>query len=310
MIKTAYLFPGQGSQFVGMGRDLYDAYPAARSIFDTACAVLDFDLRRTCFEGPEEELRVTHNTQVAIFTHSVAVLRVLDVTLSGEADRAAGHSLGEYSAYVAAGAISFADGLRLVRRRGELMHRAGIERPGAMAAILGLSGDQVESALASVEGVVCAANYNSPGQVVISGEILAVERAMEQCKLAGAKRAIRLDVGGAFHSPLMSGAAVGLSETLARTEVVAPRCVVLANESASAVTEPTEIRRSLERQLLSPVRWEQTVLNLREWGATRWLEIGPGKVLAGLVRGIDKTLSVTSIGTREQIEAFLEEARS
>lgn len=309
MSKTAYLFPGQGSQFVGMGRDLYDAYPAARALFDEADAVLGVPLSRLCFEGPEAELKETQNTQPAIFVHSVAALRVAGLEPTGADCVAAGHSLGEYSAYVAAGAIGFADALRLVRRRGELMSQAGKERPGTMAAILGLSAEQVEAELANLgpsAGLVRAANFNSPGQVVISGEVPAVERAMEALKALGAKRAIRLEVAGAFHSPLMESAAGGLGRMLAETTIETPRCDVVANESARVVGEPGEIRASLARQLLAPVRWEQSVQAMLALGVTHWLEIGPGKVLAGLVRAISRESEARPLGTAAQIQEFLE----
>jgi [acyl-carrier-protein] S-malonyltransferase len=305
-VKRAFLFPGQGSQYVGMGLDLCARYPAAREVFDEANEVLGEDLAGICFQGPETELRATRNTQPAIFVHSIATLRALGLAPSGPDCRAAGHSLGEYTAYVAAGAISFADGLRLVRRRGELMYQAGLERPGTMAAILGLEAAQVEEVLRGISWVVCAANFNSPGQVVISGEVDAVGRAMEACREAGAKRAIPLEVSGAFHSPLMAGAAQGLSEILGRTPVATSRCAVIANATAGSVTEEAEIRSSLSRQLLSPVRWEETVRGFGSWGAEQYLEIGPGKVLSGLVRALDKQARTLALGTADQVQAFLE----
>ncbi len=303
-LKTALLFPGQGSQFVGMGRDLYERHPEARATFDEACEILGVDLKRICFEGPEEELRRTHNTQPAIFVHSVATLRSMGLRPEGADFRAAGHSLGEYSAYVAAGAISFADALRLVRRRGELMYQAGLDRPGTMAAILGLEGRRVAEVLESVPGIVRAANFNSPGQVVISGEVEAVGLAAQRLKEAGARKTIPLEVSGAFHSPLMKGAARGLSEMLSGTPLARARCPVLANASATEVVEPEAIRTSLEAQLLSPVLWEQTVRALLDWGAGRFVEIGPGKVLTGLVRAADKEASTLAIGDAAQVEAF------
>lgn len=304
-MKTAVLFPGQGSQFVGMGRDIAERFAVAREAFLEAGEILGEDLAHLCFEGPEEELRRTRNTQPAIYTHSVAVWRVLGLDCAGDRFRAAGHSLGEYTAYHAAGSLSFADGLRLVRRRGELMYQAGLDRPGAMAAVLGMDGARVEEILAAVPGIVNAANLNSPGQVVISGEIEAVRVATEALKAAGAKRVVPLDVSGAFHSPLMEGAARGLAEALAASPVAAARCAVIANASAAPVTEPGEIRASLERQLLSPVRWEETVRALLDWGAGRFLEIGPGKVLTSLVRAMDKQAICTPLGDAAQIEAFL-----
>lgn len=304
-MKTAVLFPGQGSQFLGMGRDLVERFPAARDVFSEADEALGEDLSRICFDGPEEELRRTKNTQPAIYTHSLAVLRTLGLDCAGDGFRAAGHSLGEYSAYCAAGSFSFVDGLRLVRRRGELMFQAGLDRPGTMAAVLGLEGARVQEVLAGIPGIVKAANLNSPGQVVISGEIEAVRLGMEALQAAGAKRVIRLEVSGAFHSPLMDGAARGLAEALAATPMAAARCAVIANAGAAPVTEPDEIRASLERQLLSPVRWEETVRALLDWGATRFLEIGPGKVLTGLVRALDKQAQCVPLGDAAQVEAFL-----
>lgn len=335
--STAYLFPGQGSQYVGMGADLCAAFPAARQTFAQADRVLGFSLSRLCAEGPEDELRDTAVTQPAIFTHSIAAYRVLlggepRDAASGRAATAwperlgpgpsaagaysAGHSLGEYSAYVAAGALEFEDGLRLVRRRGELMGDASRARPGAMAAVLGLTGPQVVDLLRSVEGVVRAANLNSPGQVVISGEVAAVESAMEKARAAGAKRVVRLEVGGAFHSPLMEAAAAGLAATLQSTQMRTPTGVVVANESAAPVSGGVdEIRTSLARQLLSAVRWEETIRSLLQHGVTRFVEIGPGKVLIGLARATAKVeaerqtlrgeLEFVALGDTEQLRTAL-----
>ncbi len=303
-MKTALIFPGQGAQFVGMGRALIDAFPEARRVFDEADSVLGFSLTKVCLDGPEDELRATHNTQPAIFVHSIATLEAVRARTGLAAEGAAGHSLGEYSAYVAAGSLRFADALRLVRRRGELMFQAGRERPGTMAAILGLDVKALQEALESVPGIVVPANLNSPGQVVISGEIDAVRAAMDRCKEAGAKRVIPLEVSGAFHSPLMESAARGLSEALASISIEASRIPVYANASAAPVVEPESIRQSLVRQLLSPVRWEESVRAMRADAFERFVELGPGKVLSGLVRSIDRAASTASIGAPDDLASL------
>jgi [acyl-carrier-protein] S-malonyltransferase len=303
-VKTALIFPGQGAQFVGMGRELIDAFPEARRVFDEADSVLGFSLTKICLDGPEEELRATHNTQPAIFVHSIAALEAVRARVGLAAEGAAGHSLGEYSAYVAAGSLRFADALRLVRRRGELMFQAGRERPGTMAAILGLDPKALQRALESVHGIVVPANLNSPGQTVISGEVVAVREAMDRCKEAGAKRAIPLDVSGAFHSPLMESAARGLGEALASISITASSIPVYANASAAPVVEPEQIRQSLVRQLLSPVRWEESVRAMRADGFERFVEMGPGKVLSGLIRSIDRAASTASIGGPEEFASL------
>ncbi|MDM7913860.1 MAG: ACP S-malonyltransferase [Candidatus Eisenbacteria bacterium] len=308
-MTTGLLFPGQGAQFVGMGRDLVETFPAARERFERADRVLDLPLSRICFEGPEEELRQTRNTQPAIFVHSMAALAVLESGRSLAFAAAAGHSLGEYSAYVAAGSLPFDDALRLVRRRGELMYQAGIDRPGTMAAVLGLTPEALREAISGIAGIVVPANLNSPGQIVISGEVEAVGEAMRLCKEAGAKRVVPLEVSGAFHSPLMEGAARGLEEALAQVSIAPARVPVYANASAAPVVEPEDIRKSLARQLLSPVRWEETIRAMRAAGCERFLEIGPGRVLGGLARSIDRSVSAQSVGTVEEIASFDEVAR-
>ncbi len=304
-VRTAFIFPGQGSQHVGMGRDLAARHPEARRVFEEADRFLDLPLSRICFEGPEAELRETRNTQPAILVHSLAVLACMPASCDTDFHFAAGHSLGEYTAYVAAGSLQFADALRLVRRRGELMFRAGQDRPGTMAAVLGLSGDTLREALAGINGVVVPANENSPGQIVISGEIAAVREAMQRCKEAGAKRVLPLDVSGAFHSPLMEGAARGLEESLMRVTIERARVPVYANASAAPVVEPEEIRRSLGRQLLSPVRWEATIRAIRAAGCERFVEIGPGRVLTGLARSIDRSVVTASVDTAEELRSFV-----
>ncbi len=302
-MKTAWLFPGQGAQYVGMGRDLYAQGGPAREVFERADAALGLPLSRILFEGPEEELRQTHNTQPAILVHSIAAWSACRDAL-GDASFAAGHSLGEYSALVAAGALGLEDAVRTVRVRGEAMQRAGMERPGAMAAILGLDLAAIESACASAGGVVAPANLNSPTQVVISGEVDAVERAMEACRASGAKRALRLDVSGAFHSPLMAPAAGILRDHLARLSIQAARFPVVANVTGLPVQAPGEIRASLEAQVLGAVRWEPTVRWLISQGVRRVVEFGPGKVLRGLVKSVDGSVELLGAEDPESVSAL------
>jgi [acyl-carrier-protein] S-malonyltransferase len=296
MAKIAFLFPGQGSQYVGMGKDLYQGFATAKAIFEEANNVLGFDLARVCFEGPEEELKKTKNTQPAILVHSVAVLRLL-INEGIHPDMAAGHSLGEYSAQVSAGSLKFQDAVRLVRLRGELMYQAGLDRPGTMAAIVGLSGGKVEELCrqASQNGIVCAANYNSPVQVVVSGESPAVEMAMALARSAGAKMAVKLEVSGAFHSPLMDGAYLGLKETLEKTEIHEAHFPVVANASAEPVLKACDVRRMLQEQLLSPVLWEPSLRRMIAMGATQFVELGPGKVLTGLLKKLEGDLSCVNV---------------
>jgi len=288
-MTLAFLFPGQGAQAVGMGRALADAEPLSRETFEQADAALGFPLTKIMWEGPEDELKKTLHTQPALLAHSVAAWRLLE-RAGVRPSFTAGHSLGEYSACVAAGAIGFEDAIRLVHRRGELMYRAGIERPGTMAAILGMEVDAVTAACADAAeaGVVVAANLNAPGQVVISGEVAAVERACEIAKERGAKRAIRLVVSGAFHSPLMGSAADGLREALAGVTLRDAACPVVCNVDAKPVRRADEIRDALERQLLGAVRWEESMRRLIAEGAEGFVEAGTGKVLRGLLRTIDR----------------------
>jgi [acyl-carrier-protein] S-malonyltransferase len=288
-VRLAFLFPGQGSQAVGMGKALADAHPEARAVFDAADAALGFALSDLMWQGPDDALRATENAQPALLVHSVAALRVVEARGLAPAF-AAGHSLGEYSAHVAAGSLAFEDALALVRRRGELMAEAGRVQSGTMAAILGLSGDAVDEACASVRdsgaGTVVAANFNSPGQVVISGEIPAVEAAMVACKERGAKRAIRLPVSGAFHSPLMGPATEGLLAALAKVTVNDARVPVVANVDASPVTAAGDVKDRLGRQLLGAVRWEESMRRLVDDGASAFVELGTGRVLRGLLKQI------------------------
>jgi [acyl-carrier-protein] S-malonyltransferase len=280
-MSIAYVFPGQGAQYVGMGKDLAGEFSEANEIFSKADSILGVSLSRICFEGPEEELKQTKNTQPAIFLHSIAVWTLLKKT---DAAMVAGHSLGEYSALVAAGALSFEEGLKLVRLRGELMQKAGIEQPGTMAAIIGLDSKTVSDvcAAASAEGIVQPANFNSPGQIVISGSVTGVRKAMELAKGRGAKLAKELVVSGAFHSPLMQSAREGLQQALRTAKVTDAAIPVYANVTARPVKSADEIRRLLVDQLTSPVRWEESVAAMAADGASMFYEIGPGKVLQGL----------------------------
>lgn len=287
-----------------MGFDLCSAYPEARRTFEEADDALGFALSRLCFEGPEAELTRTHNAQTAILVHSVAVHRVLGARLPAPRS-AAGHSLGEYSAYVAAGALDFSAAVRVVRRRGELMLGSGDERPGTMAAVLGLEDGQAEAAcrqaVAEVGGDCVPANYNSPGQIVISGDVATVERAIELAREAGARRALRLNVSGAFHSPLMKVAEAGLAEALSGVELRDPSFAVVSNVTAEAVESADQARELLTRQLTAPVRWTAVVGTMIERGARVFYELGPGNVLTGLLRRIDRGMEGSAVGTAADV---------
>ncbi len=304
MNVAAFVFPGQGSQYVGMGKDFYEQHPLAKELFHRADEILGFSLSSICFEGPEEELRQTKITQPAIFLHSVILTRLLPRYRPA---MVAGHSLGEYSALVCAGAISFEDGLALVRLRGELMQRAGEERPGTMAAIIGLERNVVEKICsdASAAGIVQPANFNSPGQVVISGSVPGVRMSIELAKACGAKMAKELVVSGAFHSPLMQSAGDGLRKALATTTISDAEIPVYANVTAQPVKAADEIRDLLYRQLLSPVRWEESIRSMIHDGAAHFVEIGPGKVLQGLVKRISPGTKVSGIDTLQEYQAVL-----
>jgi len=304
MPKTAWLFPGQGSQFAGMGRDLAEASGAARAVFDQADDALGFALSKLCFEGPEEELKLTENTQPAILTASVAALAVWQERGGAEADFVAGHSLGEYSALVAAGALDFADAVRLVRKRGRYMQEAVPAGVGAMAAILGMTPEKVaEVCSAAAQGQVCSpANINSPAQIVIAGDAAAVERAQDIAREAGAKRVVPLPVSAPFHCALMHPAQQRLAADLEATAMRDPRIPLVNNFEAAVVTDAAAVRRGLYEQVPNPVRWEESMRRLAAGGVETFYEIGPGKVLTGLLRNIDRSLSGVAVGDLASLE--------
>ena len=308
-MNVVLLFPGQGSQKPGMAKDLVDALPAARETFAAVDAALGESLSTLCFDGPADTLTLTHNAQPALLAHGAAVWASVRERIAPHVVAAAGHSLGEFTAYHAAGAFDAARGARLVRRRGELMHESGVQRPGTMAAILGDVEGGIEAicAHASVgNGCVVPANYNTPGQVVISGEIAAVERAMELAKSAGARRAIRLNVSGAFHSPLMAVARDGLARALDDAALADPVFPVYANVTAEPVRRASDARRLLLEQLAAPVKWTQVVERLAaDFPDALYVEMGPGNVLTGLVKKIVPSVQTATCGTVAEVEQLL-----
>ena len=290
----AFVFPGQGAQFVGMGKDLYENNPVAKEMFDKANEILGFNITDLMFNGTDEDLRQTKVTQPAIFLHSVILAKTMGDDFNP--DMVAGHSLGEFSALVAAGALSFEDGLRLVSARAQAMQKACEKTPSTMAAVLALPDAKVEELCASVtEGVVVPANYNCPGQIVISGSIEGVDAACAKMLEAGAKRALKLKVGGAFHSPLMEPARAELADAIAPTDFHAPKCPVYQNVNAEPQTDPETIKKNLIAQLTAPVRWTQTIQNMIAAGADTFVEVGPGAVLQGLVKKISSEVATSGI---------------
>ena len=288
----AYVFPGQGAQFSGMGKDLYEASEEAKALFEQANKILGFRITDIMFEGEAEELKQTKVTQPAIFLHSTILAKLLGERFKPE--MVAGHSLGEISALTAAGVLAFEDGLKLVSKRALAMQAACEAEPSTMAAILGLENDVVEDICAKVDGIVVAANYNCPGQLVISGAIDAVNDACEQLKEAGARRALVLPVGGAFHSPLMEPARAELAQAIESTTFNTPTCPVYQNVTASAITNPDEIKENLVAQLTAPVCWTQTMQQMIADGVSSFTEVGPGKVLQGLVKKVDRQMPTES----------------
>jgi [acyl-carrier-protein] S-malonyltransferase len=307
MSKTIFLFPGQGAQYVGMGKALAESFVPAKTLLEKADEVLGFSISKIMFEGPEEILKSTDNTQPALFVTSMMVMELLK-SEGFDCDMVAGHSLGEYSAICAAGGFSFEEGLRLVRIRGELMASAGSRNPGSMAAIMGVEEDKILSLCeeASVAGIVVPANFNCPGQIVVSGSVEGVKKLVENCAAAGIK-AIPLAVSGAFHSPLMQFAQAGLADAIAHTQFNDLKVPLIANVTAKPVTSGKDVADLLVRQLVSPVRWSQSMNEAITLGATQGIEVGAGKVLMGLMRKISRDVKVTPVETVASLQALKEQ---
>lgn len=300
MMRYCFIFPGQASQFVGMGKDLYDKFPEVQDIYDRAEAILGFPIKHLSFFGPDTDLRNTNITQPAILIHSIAVTEILKKNKI-TCELACGHSLGEFSALYCGSVLSFESVVRLVKRRSELMFSEGVKKPGAMAAILGLSDDQVIEICKGITGVVVPANFNAPGQVVISGEADAVDKACQNALAQGANKAIRLPVSGAFHSPLLTESAEVFKQYMQSFEFLKPKFPIIPNRTGVATTDANVIRKCLEEQLINPVLWTKTVTTIRASGFSKILEVGPNRVLSGLIKRIDRGLDVCAVGTLEDL---------
>jgi [acyl-carrier-protein] S-malonyltransferase len=297
---VAFLFAGQGSQYIGMGKDLYESFPESKAVFDKANEELGFSLSGLCFDGPQEELKRTNNSQVAIFTVSIAALEAYRPNLLGPPSYAAGLSLGEYSALVAAEAIGFEDALRLLRKRGEFMEEAALEKPSGMLSLIGLSIDEVKEICSQTNTEI--ANINCPGQIVISGSSLKIAEAQSLAKERNAKLTVPLEVSGAFHSSFMKGASLKLAREIEKVSIKAPKIAVISNVTAKPYVNASEIKDNLVRQVASPVLWEDSMRFILSQGVRNFIEFGPGKVLKGLMRRIDPAAEVVSIEKKEDIE--------
>lgn len=307
MNNYCFVFPGQGSQYVGMGKDLYDNYPEVKAIYDQAEAILEIPIKKLSFDGPEHELRNTNNTQPAILVHSIACYEILK-KMGIHPQLACGHSLGEYSALYSAGVFDFATVLKLVKRRGELMFSEGLRKPGAMAAIIGLSDETVTDICKNTSGVVVPANFNAPGQTVISGDPSAVLQACEQAKQKGAIKTIMLPVSGAFHSPLLQESAEEYKLYLRTFEFLPPKFPIIPNRTGTATSDLNEIKQALEEQLVNPVLWTKTVSTIKNLGFNNCIEVGPGRVLAGLIKKSAPDLILANVGKNEEVDKLVAES--